>query len=182
MQTELKKNRKVYIVVTQTGTVLSRILRIITGAKYNHSSITVDGTLNTMYSFGRLNPYNPFFGGFVQESIHNGTFKRFKNTEAAVYEINITEEEWYNLKTNIAAMYENRKKYSYNYIGLILAAFRIKYKKQNHYYCSEFVKDILVQTNVVDENSFYKIVKPIDFTKLNNVEQIYEGKLASFEH
>lgn len=30
-----------------------------------------------MYSFGRLNPYNPFWGGFVHESIDKGTFKRF---------------------------------------------------------------------------------------------------------
>ena len=30
-----------------------------------------------MYSFGRKNAYNPFFGGMVKESVDTGTFKRF---------------------------------------------------------------------------------------------------------
>ena len=75
-------NEYVYVVVTQTGTVLSRILKAITHANYNHVSLSVDPTLRTMYSFGRKNAYNPFFGGFVMESPHFGTFKRFSETDA----------------------------------------------------------------------------------------------------
>lgn len=74
--------KKIYIVLTHTGTVLSRMIKMYTKGNFSHISIALDKELNQMYSFGRLNPYNPFWAGFVHESIYNGTFKRFKNTQA----------------------------------------------------------------------------------------------------
>ena len=34
----------VFVVLTQTGTILSQILRVVTGDAYNHASISVDGS------------------------------------------------------------------------------------------------------------------------------------------
>lgn len=73
------QNKQLYIVISQTGTLLSRILKQITGAEYNHASISLSRDLERMYSFGRRHPYNPFWGGFVIESPRTGTFKRFRN-------------------------------------------------------------------------------------------------------
>ena len=81
--------KRIYIILTYSGTVLSRIVKAYTGAEYSHVSIGLDENLTMMYSFGRLNPYNPFIGGFVHEGINIGTFKRFKNTQTAVYSIMI---------------------------------------------------------------------------------------------
>ena len=58
------QNKQLYIVISQTGTLLSRILKQITGAEYNHASISLSRDLERMYSFGRRHPYNPFWGGF----------------------------------------------------------------------------------------------------------------------
>ena len=80
---------KIYIVMSQTGTILSRILKRITGADYNHVSLGISKELDVMYSFGRKNPYYPFWGGFVEESKRFGTFKRFYKTEALVLELNV---------------------------------------------------------------------------------------------
>ena len=66
--------KKIYLVLTHTGTILSRIIRIYTKDEFTHVSISLDDELNEMYSFGRLNPYNPFLGGFVHENINYGTF------------------------------------------------------------------------------------------------------------
>ena len=71
------QNRQLYIVISQTGTLLSRILKQITDAEYNHASISLSRNLERMCSFGRRHPYNPFWGGFVIESPRTGTFKRF---------------------------------------------------------------------------------------------------------
>ena len=60
VQAPEEQTRKVYIVLSQTGTVLSRILKLYTRSPYNHSSIALTEDLEVMYSFGRLNPYNPF--------------------------------------------------------------------------------------------------------------------------
>ena len=62
------RNKQLYIVISQTGTLLSRILKALTGAEYNHASISLSEDLEEMYSFGRRYPYNPFWGGFVMES------------------------------------------------------------------------------------------------------------------
>ena len=51
------QNRQLYIVISQTGTLLSRILKQITGAEYNHASISLSRDLERMYSFGRRHPY-----------------------------------------------------------------------------------------------------------------------------
>ena len=81
--------KKIYIVISQTGTMLSKIVRLYTGDTYNHASIALDKELRQMYSFGRINPYNPVIGGFVKESPNSGTFKRFYNTDIAIIELEI---------------------------------------------------------------------------------------------
>lgn len=88
---------KLYIVISQTGTVLSRFLKIVTRKKYNHASISVEDNLNIMYSFGRINPYNPVWGGFVKESPKSGTFARFPKTEVVVLSVNISKEQRENI-------------------------------------------------------------------------------------
>ena len=65
----MKFLRKIYIVLSFTGTILSRIVRFYTRKEYSHVSIALDENLDEMYSFGRLNPYNAFIGGFVHEGI-----------------------------------------------------------------------------------------------------------------
>ena len=46
-------HKQIFIVITQTGTMLSRILKRITGAEYNHASLSPSQDLTTMRSFGR---------------------------------------------------------------------------------------------------------------------------------
>ena len=70
--------KKIYIILTHTGTILSRIIRHWTKDEFSHISISLDKDLEEMYSFGRLNPYNAFVGGFVREGLDKGTFARFK--------------------------------------------------------------------------------------------------------
>lgn len=174
------KTKNIYIVITQTGTILSKILKFITKADYNHVSVSVDSTLNKMYSFGRKNPYYPFWGGYVEESINKGTFKRFSNTDALVLSIQIEEKKYNELNTYLSSMYKNKNKYKYNYIGLLLAGIHIKHTSNNKYYCSEFVKDTLIHFEIATEKDFEPIVKPIDFINLKNAISIYQGKLKMF--
>ena len=112
------QNKQLYIVISQTGTLLSRILKQITGAEYNHASISLSRDLERMYSFGRRHPYNPFWGGFVIESPRTGTFKRFSETKVLVLSVSVTEEQHAELKEMLDVMWKRRRKYGYNYIGL----------------------------------------------------------------
>ena len=86
--------KKIYIILTYTGTILSKIVKVYTRKEYSHVSISLDEDLTKMYSFGRLYPYNPFLGGFVHEGLDHGTFKRFKKTKTKIYSLEIPEEKY----------------------------------------------------------------------------------------
>lgn len=63
--------KKIYIVISQTGTILSKTIKLITKKKYNHVSISFNKDICNMYSFGRINPYNPFIGKYIKEHPNN---------------------------------------------------------------------------------------------------------------
>lgn len=170
----------IYIVTTQTGTILSQLLKIVTGAQYNHSSLSLQDDLQVMWSFGRRRPYNPFWGGFVRESPQWGTFKRFSETEAAVVQIQVEEAQYRAIAAHLADMYRERGKYRYDLWGLILAAFQIRLHRRNYFYCSEFIRDVLVRFQVIEEGALGKIVKPVDLLELENSEMVYQGKLRLY--
>lgn len=177
---EAGQTKKVYIVLSQTGTILSRILKLVTRAPYNHSSIALTEDLQTMYSFGRVNPYNPFLGGFVQESPAYGTFKRFKNTKVMVLETEIPRDTYSEIGQLIQQMMKEQARYHYNYWGLFLAALRIPVKKRNCYYCSEFVKAMVVRMNLPGAEEIPDIVKPMHFLTVPH-KTVYIGKLQEYE-
>lgn len=175
----MQSKRQIYIVLSQTGTVLSRILKLFTGAEYNHASVSLSLDLQQMYSFGRRYPYNPFCGGFIKESPDGGVFKRFDKTRAVVIAVDIDEQKYVELCEFIRQMYLTRKKYHYNYLGVCLAAFHITYKKQNRYYCSEFVRDILLKGGIEGAENLQPIVHPIHFFTLPHKE-MFCGALREY--
>ena len=103
--------KSIYIVLSQTGTMFSRALKFFTRARYNHASIALSPDLEVMYSFGRLNPYNPFVGGFVQEGKNTGTFKRFYKTKALVIELKVSIEQYNSIKYFIEYVHKNKVKF-----------------------------------------------------------------------
>ena len=170
--------KNIYIVMTQTGTLLSRLIKGYTGCEYAHVSISLDKNLDEMYSFGRLNPYNPFWGGFIHERVNSGTFKRFKNTIAGIVELEVTDEQYNNLRNIIKKMEERINPYRFNILGLILVGFNIKYEMENHFYCAEFLKYLFEECNI--ENNLPRLVAPDDFKNIKGIKYIYKGKLSEY--
>jgi len=171
----------VYVILSQTGTAFSRALKVITGDEYNHASISLRADLARMYSFGRRHPYNPFDGGFVLETIHSGTFKRFSDTECIVLYKAISEEQHRALKEELRAMYRDKMRYGYNYMGVMMAGVKQIYKSRHErYYCSEFVREMLIRHGIEDAARFPDIVKPLDLLNLQNSRIVYRGKLRDY--
>lgn len=177
---EAATENEIYIVISQTGTMLSRILKVITHKDYNHASITPYNDLHIMYSFGRKNPYNPFWGGFVTESVSFGTFKRFSETEIMVLSIKIEAETYRKICETLENMLKSRKNYHYNYFGLWFAAFHIAITRKNRYYCSEFVREILKKHSIKGSENLNKIVHPMHFLSIPDIKTIYQGKLKDY--
>ena len=177
-QSVTAESREIYIVITRTGTLLSKIIGKVSNATYNHASVSLDSELRTMYSFGRLHAYNPIIGGFVMEGPDFGTFKRFHEADAIVLRVPVTEAQYQELSACLKSMYAEKRQYHYNLPGLVLAGVGIVWRRQNWYYCSEFVRDILDRFSILDANEYNAIVKPEDF--LEGYEVVYTGKLREY--
>ena len=169
-------NKKIYIILSFSGTFFAILIRLFTGKEYSHSSIALDKELNEMYSFGRLKPYNPFKGGFVHEGIHHGTFNRFKKTKAKILEIDVSEDD-YNKLSDELTNFKNGV-WKYNYLGVLLYPSKKAIHFKNRFYCSEFVKHMLDLTNTNFE--LPEVVKPYDFNSIENSNVIYEGILKNY--
>lgn len=170
--------KKIYIVVSHTGTVLSRIIQCYTRDEYSHVSIALDKNLEEMYSFGRLNPYNPFYGGFIHEKVNEGTFKRFKNTRSCIYSLEVEEYQYRKIKKIIQRFAYNRKAYKFNVIGLFAVGLHIKIKPRNAFYCAEFVKYVLEKSKVTSD--LPKVIRPENFKYIPKLQEEYKGKLKDY--
>ena len=111
----MNDEKNIYIVLSHSGTNLSKIVKLCTRKDYSHVSIALDENLEEMYSFGRVWAYNPFYGGLVHEELNKGTLKRFRDTKAAIYIYKVSAEEYARIKYIIYNMYDNRKKYRFNW-------------------------------------------------------------------
>jgi len=165
----------IYLVFSKTGTWLSRILQFCIKTKYVHVSIALDEDLTKMYSFGRVNPENPFSGGFVEESFSTGVFKKNKNCECIVYRIKISEEQYKLLIKEISTFLEEQESFKYNFIGLITAGMNIKLKREKHYFCSQFVSELLIKANIINYNNPPEITRTTDLLTIETKEEVYKG-------
>lgn len=171
--------KKIFIVLTHTGTILSKIIKTYTKDEFSHISISLDIELKKLYSFGRLNPYNPFIGGFVHEYIDSGTFKRFFNTKTRIYELEVTQEQYERVKNNIENIEKEKDNYNFNVLGLIAAGFHKKIGKDYSFYCAEFVKYVIEKADI--KTGLPEISKPENFKEMEGLKPIYEGKLRDYK-
>lgn len=167
---------KIYIVLTYTGTFLSKIIKVYTKKEYSHVSISLDKNLTKMYSFGRQNPYLMFPAGFVQEDINSPLFKK---TKIKIYSITISCEQYKSIEKLIEEFINNSDNLYFNSIGLITAAIRKNFKRKNYFYCAEFLKYILDKSEI--ENNLPKCPRPEDFPNIKDISVNYQGTLKKYK-
>ena len=170
--------KQIYFVLTHTGTVLSQIITFFMHDEFSHISISLDEKLEKMYSFGRIYAYNPFYGGFIHEHVHQGTFKRFYNTKAKIMSFAITEEQFQKLQDQIAWMEQNKRMFKFNTIGLFAIYFNKKITRKNYFYCAEFVKNILEKSGI--DIDLPDMIRPEHFKTKKQLKVIYQGLLREY--
>ncbi|MNW45904.1 hypothetical protein D3C74_231800 [compost metagenome] len=171
----------VYILLTNTGTLFTKMIKTYTKAPYNHASISFDRTLSELYSFGRKNPHNPLNGGFVKEDIKTGTFSKYPNTTCVIYELQVSEREVEKMQRVLQLFIRRRNKFLYNILGVIGVALKEPVEFSNSYFCSQFVAEILERSGIKLWNKLPALVTPDDFRQSDRLQLIYEGKLSDYE-
>ncbi len=174
------ENEFVYVILSQSGSIVSKFLKLFTKDKYNHVSVSLTENLSEMYSFSRYYSYMPFYGGFVQESVHKGPLKRFKNAVGVVLKLPATVEQKESISERFKQMFSSKRKYRYDMLGVFMASMG-KFKRRDYrYYCSSFVKSVLEESGIIEKNVLPLVVKPIDFLTLKNVEFVYDGNIHEY--
>lgn len=176
----MSKNKTIYIMLSHSGSMFSKLINLCTKEPYTHVSIAFDEGLREMYSFGRINPYNPIIGGFVKEDIINGTFGRFPETRCALYSLEINDKQHDRLKAELYKFKQESNKYGYNLLGVMSAAFNFPLHRKYSYFCSQFVSEVLLNSGIkiIDKNP--SLTSPMDFISCEELEIIYEGELRAY--
>lgn len=84
--------KTIYILLTRSGTLLSKLVYAATGASYTHASMAFDEELNCLYSSTRKNGYTMFPAGPSKEYLNRGVFRLRDNAPCALYALEVSNE------------------------------------------------------------------------------------------
>ncbi len=175
-----EKNRKIYILISKTQTMPSKIIKLWTKEPYAHTSLALDIELREMYSFARKGIHNPFNCGFIYENIETGIFGRDTDTTCVVFELGITEEQYENLQNELEKFKSNVKKFRYNYWGIVGVMANKAIEREYNFFCSQFVATVLQRAgiNIIDKEP--GLVRPEDFRRCKKLKVVYKGLLNCY--
>lgn len=174
------KGKTVYILLTDTGTLLNRMIKWYTHAPYNHVSIAFDEHLEELYSFGRKQPRNPLIAGFVKEDVYSGTYRYFQNTRCLLMKMEVSDDEFNRIQRIVNFFDRHKDMFSYNLIGLFGVLIQYPIGKKNSFFCSQFVTEVFKQSGIDLWDRPSGLVTPNDFLLHPAFEIIYEGRLYDY--
>lgn len=177
---DLENQEYIYIILTQTQTIPSKIIRMYTREPYAHASIALDIELKQMYSFARKRINNPFDCGFIYEDIEGGIFARDKDTKCNIYAIPVINEQYKRVVKEIEVFKKNQNKYSYSYLGIVGCMFDVPVIRADKFFCSQFVAYILNRSGIQLFHKSHALTRPMDIRLTLLPYKIYHGKLCKY--
>lgn len=172
----------IFVVLTQTGTMVSRTIKAFTRTPFNHVSITTDKELREMFSFSRFNKHRPLPAGFKNEGIHTGVFGLFASIPCEIYGFEVTDEQLARYNKLLAHFKNKTQLYSYNLLGLLTVPLGIPLKRRTRFVCSQFVAHMLTYSGIAKFNKDISLVIPDDFRYLKNAVLLYSGDMKQYTY
>lgn len=165
----------IYLLFTNTGSLLTKTIGLYTRAEYNHVSIAIDSEMIEVYSFGRRQINNPLWGGFVREKT-NETF--FQNADCSIYKYAVTPAQSGKIRNLLSQFSRRKNSYRYNLLGLLGVLFNIPIQRADAYFCSQFVSYLLIEASIATFEKPPELITPQDIQSLPGLIPMYQGKLA----
>ena len=170
--------KTLYIFLTRSGTLLSNLVYHITGAQYTHVSLAFDPDLTTLYSSTRKNGYTMFPAGPSKEYLNRGVFRLREDIPCALYALDVTEEAYLRARRRANHMMAHGELYRFNSLGLLLCALHIRWQRRRHYFCSQFVSEVLQKSGSLDLPKHSTLMHPNDYASLPELRCLYQGRLG----
>lgn len=169
--------KTLYLFLTRSGTLLSNLVYHLTGAQYTHVSLAFDEDLSTLYSSTRKNGYTMFPAGPSREYLNRGVFLQRENIPCALYALEVSDEAYARARRRAEHMMNHGHLYRFNSLGLLLCWLHIRWQRRRHYFCSQFVSEVLEKSGAVDLPKDSTLMHPSDYTTLPGLECLYTGPL-----
>ena len=131
--------KTITIVLTKYSDMLSNFIYLMSGGGYTHVSISLHENGDTMYSFN--------YKGFCIETLDK--HRRRGVTKSMSYQLKVTDHAYCGLVNLIQEFIDHQNEFSYTRLGAILCFLRIPFEWKGHYFCSQFVAEILSKTGAV---------------------------------
>ena len=170
--------KTLYIFLTRSGTLLSNLVYSLTGAQYTHVSLAFDEDLSTLYSSTRKNGYTMFPAGPSREYLNRGVFLMRENIPCALYALEVTDEAYTRAKRRTQHMMHHGELYRFNSLGLLLCWMHIRWQRRRHYFCSQFVSEVLQKSGALELPKPSTLMHPSDYAELPELRCLYRGTLA----
>lgn len=171
---------EIYVLLTRTNTLFSRIVHFATRSEYTHASISMRPDCTELYSFARKHTRLPLPAGFVQENVNTGMLRRCENAPFALYRATVSKQVYDRLSERFTQMLaEDRMKYSLS--GTLYCFFHIRRKKKDRYFCSQFVAEVLQEMGVIKEVKHSSLYKPCDFEDAKELTLCCTGVLGELQ-
>lgn len=170
--------KKIYILLTRSTTILSKIVYFVTGDTYTHASISFDDSLQPLYSSARKNGETMLPAGPCKEQFHRGFYKKNPNIPCALYVLNVSDEVYYRAKGETESIIGNSDYYNFNIWGLILCRLNIPHRRKANFFCSQFVAEILRRSSAMKLPKDTSLIRPSDYMCMPELVCMYRGILS----
>ncbi|MDR1533190.1 MAG: hypothetical protein LBS62_13595 [Clostridiales bacterium] len=157
------------ILLTQYPDRTSKLLRFITGSYFTHASIGISDSAGIFYSLVTK-------GFRLEEPYKHPTFKG-KEVPCRLYRLQVSERVYESIKRTLEYHVRQSKNYKYSYIGVLLCVLRISLKRENRYFCSQFVSEVLEYAKAAKLNKRSTLYLPDDFMQVSELALHFNGTL-----
>ncbi|MBR4959284.1 MAG: hypothetical protein IKY52_00125 [Clostridia bacterium] len=175
--------KTVYLLLTRSSTIFSRLIRLCTGAFYTHVSLSVGFSESArsecgFYSFGRKHSLLWFPAGFVREDRDGGFFRRFPRTPCTLLALDVPDDTYRKIRVMLEQMIAHQRLYRYNLIGALLCGLGIRYERPGRYFCSQFAGEILQRSHAAHIPKPAALMQPADYLSLPGIRTVFSGTVG----
>ena len=169
--------KQVYILLSRTETVPSRMIHKATGGTFTHASLSLTPATDRFYSYARRRLHNPFRAGLLIENIHTFVFAKYPDCHCSLFSLDVSEEAFDRMQRCVTHYLDNYKRAKYNFLGVVPLRLGIRFPRKYRLTCSQFVAIVLAASGEVYLPKDPYRMLPNDFLKLSKLQKIYDGPL-----
>lgn len=163
------KRKTVFILLTRLQNQSAKPLEILTGCYYTHASIGLEEDLNTFYSF--------VCKGFIVEKITRYLKAEREPFPCQLYALEVSAGVYKTLKGYLSSFERRRPLLRYSRLGVFLCLLQIPFHRKNHYFCSQFVAEVLSYSSAARLRKNSSLYLPKDLRQLPGLRLHFQGNL-----